>query len=239
MKLHKTILFLCSFFFIRLASAACYINGQEVDCGYFYKTWGWFFIVAILILIFWVFFVLRMVLDGYKKMSQYPNQFDYKWLLKWIIIDFISLGLGAFIYYFAVYRKYKKSSEELALQEEQSEDGSIAANHFRKLSFPWSWIANIFFFSFIFGYADGGRLSIQNSKLVFKPHTVNFSGGDWDIELNEINEITLTLGANSKVKQMFVNTDSSKERFIVWESQKDNFIKALKQKKVKIIREDE
>lgn len=233
-KLAWAVVFIINF---GIVSAACYLNQQEVDCGYFFKTTGSFFILSIVFLLGWIIFAFRMIFDGYAKMAQYPDLFDYKWALKWMIINIISLGFGALVYYLTIYRKYKNPESRQKLLAEKAtldSDWSIAANHFRKLSFPWNWINNILFLSFIWGYADGGKLLIQNSKLIFRPHSLNLRGGYWETNLRDIKKVTLCLGATIQVKQLFVKTDSGEDKFIIWESQKQELLQRLKRAHVEI-----
>lgn len=228
------IVIFCIFYVsLGLVSAACTVNGRQVPCDYFFKNYGWIFIAIPIFLIIWIILLVKMILDAYNKMSEYPDIFDYKWILKWIIIYAITGGLGIIVYYFIVYRRYKHKDIENLVTKKPLADReilSIPANHFRKLSFPYSWIMNILFLNFLnpYGYADGGKLIISKSKFIFKAHSFNMPGGNIEINFSEVKQIKNEAGANSKVKNITIKVKTTEERFVIWKSQEKMFIESLK-----------
>jgi hypothetical protein len=168
-----------------------------------------------------------MFKDFYNKISNYPEIFNNDWLLRWIIISLITGGLALFIYYFSVYRKYKQVSLN---NLKPVITNTVSANHFRKLYFPWNFIMNIFFLNFLnpYGYADGGKLEIEGSKLLFKPHLLNMPGGKFEVNISNIKNIRLNTGINNKVLNLLIKTNNREEHFVIWKVQSDKLLKLLK-----------
>ena len=215
-------------FSINIVSAACTINDKEVPCSEFFKSYGLLFIVIPIFIILWMIFVIKMFKDIYKKMSEDPDTFDSNWSTKWILITSFTATLGLFVYYFAVYRKYKNKTP--IPNKEMINTNSISANHFRKLHFPWNFIINILFFNFLnpYGYADGGKLLFANNKIIFKPHGFNAPGGKLEINLSEIKDYKIEKGATEKVRNVIIRTKEKEEKFVIWEKQANKFIERLK-----------
>ncbi len=93
-------------------SATCYYNNKEIPCDVFWKDYGglfvFIFVGAFLIGIPWTIFVIIMALDFVKRVMKNPELVDNKWALKWALIMILTGSIGTILYYFKIYRKFKK-----------------------------------------------------------------------------------------------------------------------------------
>jgi len=116
-----------------------------------------------------------------------------------------------------------------------NQEFSVYANHFRKLRFPWSWIINIFTLNFLnpHGYADGGKISLTENSIIFKPHFFNAPRGKLTVDLKDIKRVVKNPGAMQHVKNISIFLrDMSEERFVIYTQDADEFFSLLNKKKI-------
>ncbi len=94
--------------------------------------------------------------------------------------------------------------------EEEKILKEIPANHLRSL------------------LAIGGKLKLTTKTLKFKPHAFNIGGKELTFNLKDIDEISASHVIGPRSNQIHVKMKGEDFRFVVWATQKNEFVDAVK-----------